>query len=118
LKKAKNGEHQLIQLGWTGDNGDPDNFLYVLLGCAGVEAGANVSRWCHKNFESLLLKAKQTTNVAKRTKLYERAQKIFKTQAPWVPIAHSKVFRAMNKNVTGYKIDPLGGDIFKYVDLK
>jgi len=118
LKKAKNGEHQLIQLGWTGDNGDPDNFLYVLLGCAGVDAGANVSRWCNKSFESLLIKAKKTTDVAARTKLYQEAQVIFHDQAPWVPIAHSKVFRAMDKNVTGYKIDPLGGDIFKYVDLK
>ena len=26
------GEHQMGVLGWTGDNGDPDNFLF-LLGC-------------------------------------------------------------------------------------
>lgn len=27
LKRAKSGEHQAVMMGWTGDNGDPDNFL-------------------------------------------------------------------------------------------
>jgi dipeptide transport system substrate-binding protein len=35
-----------------------------------------------------------------------------------VPLAHSKVFRAMNKKVQGYKMDPLGGDIFRTISLK
>ena len=26
-KRVQNGEHMMVQLGWTGDNGDPDNFL-------------------------------------------------------------------------------------------
>ena len=32
-KRMQNGEHQMGMLGWTGDNGDPDNFLATLLGC-------------------------------------------------------------------------------------
>lgn len=118
LKKARDGEHQLIQLGWTGDNGDPDNFLNVLLGCGGVEAGSNVARWCNDEFEKLISEAKLTTDIDKRTKLYLKAQEVFKEQAPWVTLAHSKVFRAMAKNVKGYLIDPLGGDIFKKIELK
>ena len=30
LEKTGMGEHTMALLGWTGDNGDPDNFLYVL----------------------------------------------------------------------------------------
>ena len=112
LKKVRTGEHQLVQLGWTGDNGDPDNFFHILLGCAGVKAGSNVARWCHKEFDRLVMKAKTITSQSKRTELYKKAQVIFKAQAPWVPIAHSITFRAMSKKVEGYKIDPLGGDIF------
>lgn len=118
LKKSRDGEHHMIQLGWTGDNGDPDNFLNILLGCSGVKAGSNVSRWCNDSFNKLILQAKKSTSQKKRDSLYKRAQKIFKKEAPWVPIAHSTIFRAMSKKVKGYKIDPLGGDIFKYVDLR
>ncbi len=118
LKKSSAGEHAMVQLGWTGDNGDPDNFLYTLLGCSAVEAGSNYARWCNKDFESLVVKAKRVTDLEERTALYEKAQAIFKEQAPWVPIAHSIIFRAMSNKVKGYKIDPLGGDIFKTVELK
>ncbi|MCO4794576.1 MAG: ABC transporter substrate-binding protein [Bacteriovoracaceae bacterium] len=118
LSKSRNGEHSMIQLGWTGDNGDPDNFLNVLLGCTSVKAGSNVARWCDKKFNKLITDAKRITSTKQRTKLYQRAQKIFRSEVPWAPIAHSTIYRAMSKNVKGYKIDPLGGDIFSKVELK
>lgn len=118
LKKTKQGEHQMVQFGWTGDNGDPDNFLHVLLGCNGVKAGSNFARWCDKNFNKLIEKAKVTSNQKERAKLYKEAQTIFKKEAPWVSLAHATIFRAMRKNVSGYKIDPLGHDIFREVELK
>ncbi len=110
LEKSKNGSHQMLQMGWTGDNGDPDNFLNVLLGCSGVTSGSNYSRWCHQPFEKLVTEGKSTSDLKARTKAYMEAQKIFKAEAPWVTIAHSKVFRVMAKNVKNYKIDPLGQD--------
>ena len=118
LKKSSAGEHDMVQLGWTGDNGDPDNFLYTLLGCSAVKAGSNYARWCDTSFDSLVRNAKLTTDISKRATLYKKAQQVFKDQAPWVPIAHSVVFRAMSKNIQGYKMDPLGKDIFKYIELK
>src|SRR5205807_1858615 len=36
-KRAKGGEHQVVMLGWSGDNCDPDNFFLPLLGCAAVK---------------------------------------------------------------------------------
>ena len=64
-------------LGWTGDNGDPDNFLDTLLGCDAV-GGNNRAQWCNKDFDDLIKKAKQTADQAERTKLYEQAQVVFK----------------------------------------
>lgn len=118
LEKARIGEHQLMQIGWTGDNGDPDNFMNVLLGCAAVQAGSNYSRWCYKPFDDLITKAKQVPDQKKRAELYKKAQTIFKDQAPWVPLAHAKVYRAMAQGVKGYRIHPFGSDVFTDVDLE
>ena len=106
-----------VLLGWTGDNGDPDNFLAVLLGCDGREA-SNRAQWCHKPFDDVILKAKQVTDQAERTKLYEEAQAIFKEQAPWATIAHSVVYMPMSNKVKGYKVHPLGGHIFYGVSVE
>lgn len=118
LEKAKNGEHEMLQIGWTGDNGDPDNFLNMLLGCASVTSGSNYARWCYKPFNDLVQEAKQTLDVKKRADLYKKAQGIFKDQVPWVTLAHAKVFKAMEARVTGYQISPFGDERFDTVDLK
>lgn len=100
----------MIQFGWTGDNGDPDNFFGVLLGCASVKSGSNYPRWCDQKFNKLILDAKTTTDITTRSKLYMQAQVIAHDQAPVVNIAHSRTFKAMAKNIKGYKLDPLGQD--------
>jgi dipeptide transport system substrate-binding protein len=105
-----------ILLGWTGDNGDPDNFLAVLLGCDGVEA-SNRAQWCYQPFDDVVKAAKVETDQAKRTALYEQAQDIFKDQAPWATIAHSVVYMPTRPEVQGYKVHPLGGHIFYGVTL-
>ena len=118
LEKARKGEHQMIQLGWSADYPDPDNFLGVLLGCSSVETGTNTARFCHPEFNQLIQKARFMTSQKQREKLYHKAQEIFKREAPWVTIAHSIIYRAMTKNVQNYVIDPLGGDYFHNVTLK
>lgn len=111
--KARDGA--LLQ-GWTGDNGDPDNFLAVLLGCAGV-GGSNRANWCDPKFDELVVKARETSDQAERAKLYEQAQVVFKEQAPWATIAHSTTYMPLAKNVVGYKVDPLGSHRFDGVDI-
>jgi dipeptide transport system substrate-binding protein len=118
LKRSKQGEHQTVLLGWTGDNGDPDNFMFVLLGCEAAKNSANRARWCNQEFNDLLVQAKRTSDVAKRTELYKKAQVVFKEEAPWITIAHSVVFKPVRKEVVDFRIDPFGGHVFYGVDLK
>jgi dipeptide transport system substrate-binding protein len=118
-KRLQAGEHQMGQLGWTGDNGDPDNFMGVLLSCQSArEGGQNLSKWCNKDFSALIDEAKKTSDMAKRTELYMKAQVIFHDDAPWIPIAHSVVYMPMSKKVVGFKVHPLGTHIFEGVDIQ
>jgi len=118
LKLSKEEDRDgAILLGWTGDNGDPDNFLAVLLGCDAV-GGSNRAQWCHEPFDELVQQAKVVSDQAERTKLYEQAQVVFKEQAPWATIAHSVVYKPLRKEVQDFKIDPFGGHIFYGVSIE
>jgi dipeptide transport system substrate-binding protein len=113
--KAKDRDGAVI-LGWTGDNGDPDNFLHTLLGCAAV-GGNNRAQWCNEEFDKLVNQAKTTTDQAERTKLYKEAQVVFKREAPWATLDHSLSVVPMRKEVQGFVQSPLGDFAFDGVDL-
>jgi len=117
-KRLQQGEAMTGQLGWTGDNGDPDNFFF-LLGCnAARDGGQNIARFCDKTYEDKLQKARQSTDKEERAKLYEEMQTIAHDQAVWFTIAHSVVYEIAKANLTGYKISPLGRHEFAGADLK
>ncbi|GGP23822.1 ABC transporter substrate-binding protein [Silvimonas iriomotensis] len=117
LKRARAGEDDAMLIGWNGDNGDPDNWLGTLLGCEAVD-GNNYAKWCQKDFNDLIVKARSLPNQAERTKLYEQAQVIFKRDVPFTPVAHSTVYQPMRKEVDGFKISPFGLNSFYGVGLK
>ena len=116
-KRSKSGEQTVMMFGWSGDNGDPDNFFVPLLGCEAVKGGGNVSRWCNKPFEDLIIKAAQTPRQADRAKLYEAAQVIVKEEAPWITIAHSVRFDALRREVHGYRMDATAHHYFNNVEI-
>ncbi|QQA42173.1 ABC transporter substrate-binding protein [Pelagovum pacificum] len=117
LERVRDEERDgAVLLGWTGDNGDPDNFLAVLLGCDAVASG-NAANWCYEPFDDLVNEAKTIADQEERTALYEEAQVLFKEQAPWATIAHSVVFMPMRPEVEGYVMHPLGGHIFDEVSI-
>ena len=117
-KRMQQGEHITGMLGWTGDNGDPDNFFF-LRGCdAARPGGQNLSKWCNKDFDSRLVKAREVADVKERTRLYQEMQVIENADAPDMKIAHSIVFEAMRKEVNGYKQSPFGSHQFNGVELK
>ncbi|WP_248746395.1 ABC transporter substrate-binding protein [Pseudomonas sp. MWU12-2037] len=116
LKRAKGGEQQAMLIGWSGDNGDPDNWLGVLFGCDAVN-GNNFSKFCYKPFEDLIKEAKSTADQGKRTELYKQAQHILKDQVPYTPIAHSTVYQPMSAKVQDFKISPFGLNSFYGVSV-
>ena len=117
--RLQSGETAMALYGWTGDNGDPDNFLDALLGCTSARKGGNnIAKWCQAEYDGLVSRAKQASSQAEREQLYRSAQEIAKREAPWVPLAHSIVFVAARKEVTGFRMDPLGRHLFEGVSLE
>jgi dipeptide transport system substrate-binding protein len=117
LKRLKQGEHDTGLIGWTGDYASPDNFLGVLLTCEAV-GGSNYARYCSKDFDALVLKARNSLDQKERTNLYMKAQEVFKKDVPWTTIAHSTVNQPMRKEVNGFKISPFGDYQFEGVSVK
>ena len=111
IKRAHAGEHDAALFGWTGDNGDPDNWLGTLYGCDAVN-GNNVSKWCDAAYDKLVKQAKATTDHAQRVALYQQAQQLLAQQLPISPIAHSTVYQPMRKSVQGFLISPFGRNTF------
>nr|WP_314262393.1 ABC transporter substrate-binding protein [uncultured Devosia sp.] len=106
-----------FMIGWTGDNGDPDNFFATLFSCSAIGV-SNYSSWCNDEFEATIQAAKATSDQEERTALYIKAQEIFKAEEPAMTIAHSKVFMPMKKTVLNYVMSPLGSHSFKDVDVQ
>lgn len=112
LRRAKNGEHDMVSTGWAGDNGDPDNFLTPLLGCEAASNGENYARWCNDRFQALITKARQVIDAPQREALYIEALAVYDEDQPWIAMAHPKMFTAMRRNVEGYIISPLTNNNF------
>ena len=104
-------------MGWTGDNGDPDNWLGTLLSCKAI-GGNNYAQWCNKDFDQLVTEARKITDHDQRVERYMKAQQIFKQELPWTTMAHSVVTVMTTPNVKEFKIDPFGSMRFEGVKVE
>ena len=109
LEKTGNGEHDMALLGWTGDIGDPDNFLYVLLDKDNaVKPAQNISFYKSDKLHEILVQAKRESDQKKRAELYVKAQSIIFDDAAIIPIAHSVVVLPYVSNLQDLVMDPTG----------
>lgn len=116
IKRTKAGELTAGTYGWSGDNGDPDNFLSPLFGSENV-GNSNYARFSNAELDALLAKAVGLSDKAERAKLYEQAQVLLHEQAPWINVAHSIGFAPTSKRVIDYKQSPFGYSYFYGVKL-
>ena len=103
LDKVRKGEHPMCMIGWNGDNGDPDNFMYPLLDqdSAVVGQAQNYSFWRDPAFHALMLAGQRETLEAKRAQVYVRANDLIAAQVPAVAITHSVVSFAAKRSIAG-----------------
>ena len=108
IAATQQGEHDLALAGWTGDNGDPDNFLYMLLDRDNARKGSarNLAWFTHQQFHDLLAMARREQGRPGRQRLYSRALEIVADEAPWVPLAHSRVVIGSRSSIHGFSPNP------------
>ncbi len=106
----------LFQLGWTGDNGDPDNFLAVLFD--GKASTAIRTQWIHDEYHDLMVKGRETIDQAERDQIYQKALQIFFDECPAIAVAHSTVIWPAQKTVKDFKLHPTGSVRLKNVDIE
>ena len=117
LDKAAAGEFPAYMLGWTGDNGDPDNFIYTLLDKDSIGSN-NYSYYANDELHDILIEAQTIVDQDKRNELYKKAQEIIHEDAPWIPLVHSTPLLAASADLTGLVPHPTGSDVLKNVEFK
>jgi cationic peptide transport system substrate-binding protein len=118
LQRLKSGEHHSFLLGWSADHPDPDNFFTPILSCSASHTGSNSTFWCNKEYDVIIKKALQTTNIKQRKKYYAQAMAILTEEVPLIPIAHSKRYQARSNDVIGDILAPFGGINFYQVSKR
>jgi peptide/nickel transport system substrate-binding protein len=103
-------------LGWTGDFGDPDDFIGVFFQTPQKQWGTDKNDEMNPVME-ILDQAETETDEAKRTELYQEANRQIMELLPGVPYAHNKPALAFIQGVEGYVPSPVDLQSFATVSL-
>jgi peptide/nickel transport system substrate-binding protein len=120
LHAVQRGEHDLCLLGWSADNGDPDNFLYMLFDPDNAEPGSarNLAFYRNPELHGILTWAQESADQHERERFYRRAQDIIGKDVPWVPLAHAEIVVASRTTVGGLVVHPSSTLYFQRVYRK
>ncbi|MFJ7726809.1 ABC transporter substrate-binding protein [Neobacillus sp. NPDC097160] len=120
IDQIRNGEHSIGLIGWVGDNGDPDNFLYSMLSKNNAVKGSAQNHTFYQNDEvsELLLKAKSVMDQSERAEIYKKVQKLAHDDAPSVPLVEVKEPVVTANYVKGYFPHPTGAENMYEVDIQ
>lgn len=101
---------ELHEMSWIMDNGDPDNFLYILLsGEQWPPNGFNEAFYKNDRVDALLAQARKELDQDKRKASYIEAQKLICEDSPWVWIDHAYETFVMKKGIEGFVFQPTQG---------
>jgi peptide/nickel transport system substrate-binding protein len=113
VSKVNSGDAgNLNMIGWTGDYGDPDDFIGVFFKGDSPQFG-----FSNAPLTALLNKAAAEPNFKKRVALYQQANIMIMNLLPGVPYAHSVPALGFQRAVSGYVASPIGTDPFWTVSV-
>lgn len=112
LADARVPKFPIWMLGWTGDNGDTDNFLFTFFGSEG-----SGNTWKNVDARKLLAKAQASADSSERDGIYQQVNALIEKEIPRLPIAHTNVPLVARSYVKGYLAHPTGSEHYNLVWL-
>ncbi len=112
LDAAQSGGAPIYLLGWTGDFGDPDNFV-------GTFFQGEKPDWGFDDPElfALLDEAEAETDVDARTALYEEANRQIMDLLPGLPYANTEPAIALRPGIEGFVPSPVSNEEFNLLTV-
>ena len=104
---------QSFMLGWTGDYGDPDNFLYAHFGPGATQ---DIGNYQNPEIFDMLNKARSATEKGEREAIYQDVDRILFEEALRIPIVHSQPLLAKRNNIEGWSPSPFSNEPFPEVE--
>ncbi len=106
LSTVRSGKYPgMFLTGWSGDNGDPDNFVGALFNSKGMPV-SDTSHYKNPEVDKMMDEAASVTDPAKRLAMYKVIQQRIMDDAPWVFVNSTLQVRAIRKEVKGFRLNP------------
>jgi len=106
----KNGDFQIARNGWLNDYNDPVGMLDLWI----TGSGNNDAQWSNSKYDSLISKAKSTSNQAERFRYLHQAEDILFDEWVLAPIYYYVDLYMLDPSVNGFYASPLGYKYFMY----
>ena len=108
----------LYQLGWGGDNGDPDNFHnYFFGGLSSAdetkEPDGREGWYANQEVASLLYEAAINPDQAEREAIYKQVEQLLHDDVARLWVAHNNTPLIFSTAVSGYIPQPVGADYYE-----
>jgi peptide/nickel transport system substrate-binding protein len=113
LGQVDEGNAPLYLLGWTGDFGDPDNFIGTFF-----QSPQKAWGFTNQEIHDKLDEAETETDLDARQGLYQEANRLIMDFLPGVPYVHTKPALAFAANVEGYVPSPVSLESFAPVSIE
>lgn len=109
MKPLEESTVEMFQMSWLGDNGDADNFLYILTsGEQWPPIGFNMGFYRNEEYDAILAEARTTLDEDKRIEMYVEAQKILMEEVPILVVDHENQIVATSSRLENFELHPSG----------
>jgi len=100
--RVNNRDYSMVILGWGNTTGHADVFLHPQFHSSQMKSTLNPANYANPEVDSLLEKARKTTNQDIQREAYHKVLDILQDQTPVIPLCHPMQIFALRGNVKGF----------------